>query len=127
MVVEKVFEKQSLNQMLTEVFAEKANLIKSLVCYYLENQNSAIQLYEKWARRNALFTSNIDSNSTFSRLFNDVITSNETNKFLYLWNQEFSKNSLNNDIIMSLETTNFNTYSASVPLAEYGKPKTIFS
>ena len=68
MVVEKVFEKLNLNQILTKVFAEKANLIKSLVCYYLENQNSAIQLYEKWARRNALFTSNIESNSTFSRL-----------------------------------------------------------
>ncbi len=25
---------------------------------------------------------------------------------------------------MSLETTNFSTYSDSVPLAEYGKPKT---
>ena len=123
MVVEKVFEKLNLNQILTKVFAEKANLIKSLVCYYLENQNSAIQLYEKWARRNALFTSNIDSNSTFSRLFNDIITSSKTNEFLYLWNQEFSKNSLNNDIIMSLDTTNFNTYSASVLLAEYGKPK----
>ena len=24
---------------------------------------------------------------------------------------------------MSLDTTNFNTYSASIPLAEYGKPK----
>ena len=123
MVVEKVFEKLNLNQILTKVFAEKANLIKSLVCYYLENQNSAIQLYEKWARRNALFTSNIESNSTFSRLFNDIITSSKTNEFLYLWNQEFSKNSLNNDIIMSLDTTNFNTYSASVQLAEYGKPK----
>lgn len=123
MVVEKVFEKLNLNQILTKVFPEKANLIKSLVCYYLENQNSAIQLYEKWARRNALFTPNIDSNSTFSRLFNDIITSSKTNEFLYLWNQEFSRNSLNNDIIMSLDTTNFNTYSASVPLAEYGKPK----
>lgn len=123
MVIEKVFEKLNLNQILTKVFAEKANLIKSLVCYYLENQNSAIQLYEKWARRNALFTSYIESNSTFSRLFNDIITSSKTNEFLYLWNQEFRKNSLNNDIIMSLDTTNFNTYSASVPLAEYGKPK----
>ena len=123
MVIEKVFEKLNLNQILTKVFGEKANLIKSLVCYYLENQNSAIQLYEKWARRNALFTSHIESNSTFSRLFNDIITSSKTNEFLYLWNQEFSKNSLNNDIIMSLDTTNFNTYSASVPLAEYGKPK----
>lgn len=123
MVVEKVFEKLNLNQILAKVFPDKANLIKSLVCYYLENQNSAIQLYEKWARRNALFTVNIDSNSTFSRLFNDIITSSKTNEFLYFWNQEFSKNSLNKDIIMSLDTTNFNTYSASVPLAEYGKPK----
>ncbi len=104
MVVEKVFEKLNLNQILTKVFAEKANLIESLVCYYLENQNSAIQLYEKWARRNALFTPNIDSNSTFSRLFNDIITSSKTNEFLYLWNQEFSKNSINSDIIMSLDT-----------------------
>lgn len=123
MVVEKIFEKLNLDLILTKVFPEKANLIKSLVCYYLENQNSAIQLYEKWARKNALFTENIDSNSTFSRLFNEIITSNKTNEFLYLWNQEFSKNSFNNDIIMSLDTTNFNTYSSSIPLAEYGKPK----
>lgn len=123
MVVDKIFEKLNLNSILTKVFSEKANQIKSLVCYYLENQNSAIQLYEKWARKNALFTENIDSNSTFSRLFNEIITSNKTNEFLYLWNQEYSKNSFNNDIIMSLDTTNFNTYSASIPLAEYGKPK----
>ena len=123
MVVDKIFEKLNLNSILTKIFPEKANLIKSLVCYYLENQNSAIQLYEKWARKNALFTENIDSNSTFSRLFNEIITSNKTNEFLYLWNREFSKNSFNNDIIMSLDTTNFNTYSASILLAEYGKPK----
>ena len=78
-------------------------------------------------KKKCTFTSNIESNSTFSILFNDIITSSKTNEFQYLWNQEFGKNSLNNDIIMSLDTTNFNTYSASVPLAEYRKPKTRFS
>ena len=38
----------------------------------------------EWARRNLIFSSNIDSQASISRLFNEVITYDKTNEFLAL-------------------------------------------
>ncbi|UWD34689.1 hypothetical protein NX779_02780 [Mycoplasma cottewii] len=94
-----------------------------MICYFIDEQSSTIQHYEKWARRNAIFGNKIDSQSTISRLFNNVLTEDLIMEFTYIWNVEFQKNSLSRDIILSLDSTNFNTYSENIKLAEYGKAK----
>ena len=123
LVVDKILEKLNVSSILNKVFKEKTDLIKSLICYFIDDQNSTAQHYEKWARRNAIFGNKIDSQSTISRLYNNVLNEDSVMEFTYMWNVEFQKNSFSRDIILSLDSTNFNTYSENINLAEYGKAK----
>ena len=123
LILVQILEKFYLNNLLNDTFPGKANLIKSLVAYYLDTGTSTIQLYEKWARRNLIFSPNIDSQATISRLFNEVITCDKTNEFLLKWNKIFRLLDYDKDLIVSLDTTNFNVNSNTISLAEYGKPK----
>ncbi|MBY7703547.1 hypothetical protein JIY74_25030 [Vibrio harveyi] len=47
LVVDKILEKLNVSPILNKVFKEKTDLIKSLICYFIDDQNSTAQHYEK--------------------------------------------------------------------------------
>ncbi|MGI6593848.1 MAG: IS1634 family transposase [Christensenellales bacterium] len=123
LALNKIIQDLSLDSILLEIFPARAELMQSLVNYYIDANSTVHQQFEKWAFNNMIYTKHIYSESTISNLFNKEITVDLINDFLDVWNKKSRLTQDIDDIIISIDSTNMNVHSNDISIAEYGKPK----
>lgn len=123
LIIDKILEEIHLKDILSSVFKDKAPLMASLIGYYISMGTTVNQHFSHYAFSNITYLKKIPSNGTISNLFNKYITYEMIHNFLTQWVYNI-KNIIDLDgALLTLDSTNFNTYSQSVSLAEYGRPK----
>lgn len=112
-----------LDNILQNVFEEKADLIIALSFYFIDEKSSVIQLFNRWAFNNLHFLDHIPSQSTISNLFNHYIKPSMCEDFLLSWTKHILLRFDNEPILLALDSTNMNVSSNNIALAEHGIPK----
>ena len=99
---------------------ESFKVILDLVSYFMVEETSVVQHYENYARRSTIINDKIVDDTYLSKFIKEHITEYKINKFLSKWCQKaYSKHG----IYVSYDSTNINTRSLGVELAEYGHAK----
>ncbi len=106
-----------------------ADLILSLSCYYSIARDSAAQLYSDFMFDHWIDDSDIASESTISRLFNERITEDRIDAFRssflrhrFLLGQQRGRKK-RKTILVDIDSTNINCAGKDLELAERGHPK----
>lgn len=122
MVMKYLFSKCQINELIDNVFEDRAGIIKDLISYSIIEESNVMHYYEDYAWDHALFTSNMNiySDSYISNLFNSLITKDEINLFMNSYNSIKNKN---NPVYISYDSTNFNCQAMDIEFAEYGNAK----
>ncbi|QGZ97217.1 IS1634 family transposase [Mycoplasma sp. NEAQ87857] len=121
---EKIIEDLGLDKIFEEVFGDRAEIIKALAYYFLENKNSKIQHFEKWAFNNYCGLNKVPSQGTISNILNKEIDDKTIAEFNTKW-AKHAQSLLHNikKVFVNLDGTNFNFSSPNIDIAEYGYAK----
>lgn len=96
------------------------NIISDLVAYFIIEETSVVQHFDSFARKTAILNNKIVDDTYLSRYLNESISETKISKFLSEWCKEaYSKRG----IYVSYDSTNINTSSLGVELAEFGYAK----
>jgi len=119
-VLKKLAEDCGLADNLCDAFSEDAaNIILDLASYMLSNENAVFQHYPIWARRNALFSGVVRSDSYLSQFLSNEITISKINRFKELWAKDHIGSGR---VYLCYDSTNTNCQSG-VALVEKGHAK----
>lgn len=120
-VLDKIFNDTQIDILLKEIYSEdEYKSIRDIVSYIISNETSVIQHYPSYARKTNILSDSINSDSYYSSFFKDVITDRNNEVFLKAWNLLERKQ---DKLYISFDSTNMNTNSLGINLAEYGHPK----
>lgn len=119
----KVSNDIGLNTIINKIFPDKADLIKSICHYIIDEQSSVMQLFSKWAFNNLHYLDTIPSQATISNLFNNYFSPSMITDFILAWTNNIINRADCQKILLSLDSTNMNIHSSNIKLAEYGLPK----
>lgn len=95
-------------------------IIADLATYFIVFGDSAVQHYDGFARKHAIFNNKIIDDTFISNFFKEQITDTKIQKFLKEW---CKLNYKKEGIYLSYDSTNINTSSNGITLAEYGYAK----
>ena len=123
MVIDSVLEELRLKKIFSSVFMGKGDLIASLIGYYISEDTTVHQHFSHYAFNHITYMRSVPSNGTVSNLFNQYITSEMIRDFINDWVVNMKKLMPLEKALVTLDSTNFNTYSESVDLAEFGRAK----
>ena len=119
-VMNKIMKELEIDELLNEIFKEDSMPIKDLMEYMISESSTVIQHFPGVMRRIVPFSNIIYSDSYYSSFFKDNITSKKIELFLSAWN----KLNVNKDTVyISYDSTNMNSHSSGIELAEYGHAK----
>lgn len=94
MVLEKVFEKMKIKELIQQVFDSDSDLFLDLVAFRLTYENEVWGNYDSYTRRHPTFTSNMRLYPEgYADYFLETITQQQIEKYLDLWNKDVSKRS----------------------------------
>lgn len=120
-VVDKILDEQQTEIILRDVFNdEDYELMRDLIVYIVFNETTTIQHFPKLMRRMDVRSSVIRSDSYISTFFRENITDKKIELFLSAWNMLNRKKDM---MYISYDSTNMNTHSNGIELAEYGHAK----
>ena len=116
--------KVGLTPVLQECFPGYAELIQSLLEYYMTERDSSAQLLQYYLYDHYTELNYIPSESTLSRLFNHELTPDVIRSFLDKW-MNYRLHTLHGGetVDLDFDSTNYNIGSGTVEEAEYGHPK----
>ena len=110
-----------LISILKEVFPEEdACLILDLASYMLTEESAVFQHYPKWARRHALFSETVRSDSFISTFLSNCISVSRIRNFTKLWG---SRHIGSGHVYLCYDSTNTNSRAEGVFLVEKGHAK----
>lgn len=120
-VVDKILDDSQIDILLSDILSkEDEALIRDLIIYMIYSESTVIQHFNSVIRRIPIKSSVIRSDSYISSFFKDNISDKNIELFLDAWN---SLNRKKDIVYLSYDSTNMNTYSSGIELAEYGHPK----
>lgn len=120
-VIDSLISDSQIDLLLEDIFSlEDENLLRDLIVYMINYETTVIQHFSSVIRRIPIKSSLIRSDSYISSFFKDNISDKKIELFLSAWN---SLNRNKDIIYLSYDSTNMNTYSSGIELAEYGHPK----
>lgn len=120
-VIDKLLDDTQIKYIFDDIFdVQSINLIKDLMSYMISSESTVIQHFPNIVRRTNIFSNKIYSDSYISTFFKETITSKLIETFLYRWNSIERKKDI---IYISYDSTNMNTHSNGIDLAEYGHSK----
>ena len=120
-VLDKLFDDTQIDILLKEIYSEdEYKSMRDLISYIISNETSTIQHFPYYARRMNILSDTIKSDSYYSSFFKDVITDKKNELFLSAWNM-LERNE--DKLYISYDSTNMNTSSVGIELAEVGHPK----
>ena len=119
-LIDKVLKDTGIDNLLNEIFEEKACLIKDLIAYMIIKESCEYEYFEYYERKSLTFTNKVYSDSTVSALLKDKISNRDINTFIDAWNKI---NSNISDVYVNMDGTNFSVRSDYDGLSEYGHAK----
>lgn len=121
LLISKVCETSLLNTSLSEVFADSdARQIKDLASYMLITESDAFQHYPAYGFSNALFSKNMNSDSSICRFLQSEIQSGHIQHFLDVWSKAHYGSG---KAYLCYDSTNINSVAEGVELAQMGHAK----
>lgn len=118
MVVDTIAKKSQLYDLLDSIFEDNTNKILDIASYMILKETSAMQYFEDYGYNHHLFNLDNFTDNTIGRLF-DLLKVKDIDLFISSWVKMHS----NKDIYVSYDSTNMNSTSGSLELAEYGHAK----
>lgn len=119
MVIDRIMNESGLSSLLDSIFDDDSSLIKDVMQYMIIGETTAIQHFPSFMRRIPVFSKQIYSDSSIGRLLKDRIKFRDTDLFLKSWNNMHKGDA----IYISYDSTNMNTYSEGIEIAELGHAK----
>lgn len=119
LVVQKLFEDTGIEVILKNQFEDNYLFIIDIVSYMVVNESCTFQLYYNFMRKHPI-SDNLRDDTQISRFLKNDIKEEMINKFVEQWCR---LNSSNDCIYIGYDSTNFNTFSKGMQIAEYGYPK----
>lgn len=120
-VVDKIIDEEQIDILLDDVFTEEnRSLLRDLIVYMIYCETSVIQHFPSCVRRIDIRSSSIHSDSYISKFFKEDITDKDVELFLNAWNMLNRKKDV---VYVSYDSTNMNTWSKGIEIAEYGHAK----
>lgn len=116
-------QKTGLSNILKQHFPGQAELIQTLIEYYVLERESASQLYKYYLYNHFTTLNYIPSEKELSILFNDILSHDVIQTFLNDWMKVQLQQLENTNIAVDFDSTNFNIGSKTINSAERGKPK----
>lgn len=119
-VLKHIAKQEGFLKILLAVY-DKKNAVKLLdILFFIITDESAVfSRYEAFMRCHMMSDSRIMTDVAISRFLSSVITDENINKFLWLWNKAHVSSQM---VYIGYDSTNFGC-EANIPLAEYGKAK----
>ncbi len=122
-----LFKKAADDIGLSDVISSSLNgykdVVMSLVSYYLNERESASQLYQYYAYEHFTGLNYIPSEATISNFFKSKLNHDAIISFLSKWMELNLKNKKDARIDIDFDSTNANTSSKYLSLGEFGNPK----
>lgn len=116
--------KVGLTGILKECFPGHAEVIQTLLEYYMTERDSSAQLFQYYLYDHYTTLNYIPSESTLSRLFNHELTAASIHDFLEKWMRyRLSHVPAGESVDIDFDSTNYNIGSGNLESAEYGHPK----
>lgn len=120
-VMDKILDDTQIEILLKEIYSDDEYFaMRDLMSYIISNETSTIQHFPTHARRTNILSDTIKSDSYYSNFFKDVITDKKNELFLNAWN---TLDRDNDKLYISYDSTNMNTNSIGIELAEIGHAK----
>lgn len=117
-------KKVGLTEILKECFPGRAEVIQTLLEYYMTERDSSAQLFRYYLYDHYTTLNYIPSESTLSRLFNQELTASSIHDFLEKWlRYRMSRIPKGESVDIDFDSTNYNISSGNLESAEYGHPK----
>lgn len=120
LVISKILNETNLMELIESVHGVDSKTIYDLISYFIICEDSVMQHYPDYAYEHALFSNQIVDDTYISKMLNDRITYSDTQLFLQAWNTLQSKDEV---IYISYDSTNMNTVSEGIEMAEFGHAK----
>jgi len=116
-VFDSIITKYQIDKLLVDIFPD-ASKILDVSYYIILNETSAMTYFENYAYNHMIYTNKQFSDTTISEMFKKI-SDKDIDIFLDAW----SNINLKKDIYISYDSTNINTVSGNIELAEYGHAK----
>lgn len=130
LAIKKIAEEISLMSCIKESFPDKADLILSLLTYYIITRDSAAMLYADFMFDHYGHVFDIASESTISRLFNSEMTREKIDACKSMWlahyitaNKALKKKNEKIHFYVDIDSTNINSAAKNCEMTEFGKAK----
>ena len=117
-IIDTIAKKSQLYDLLDSIFEDNTNKILDIASYMILKETSAMQYFEDYGYNHHLFNLDNFTDNTIGRLF-DLLKVKDIDLFISSWVKMHS----NKDIYVSYDSTNMNSTSGSLELAEYGHAK----
>lgn len=118
MIIDTIARKSQLYDLLDSIFEDNTNKILDIASYMILKETSAMQYFEDYGYNHHLFNLDNFTDNTIGRLF-DLLKVKDIDLFISSWVKMHS----NKDIYVSYDSTNMNSTSGTLELAEYGHAK----
>ena len=120
LVVQKLMMDLGLDEIITSVFDDAGLFIEDIVSYMIINESCTFQYYSNFMRNHPVLEGVVRDDTQISRLLKSGIDERDMDLFMEAWNRI---NRTEECIYLGYDSTNFNTYSKGIELADYGHPK----
>ena len=120
LVVQKLMMNLGLDEIITSVFDDAGLFIEDIVSYMIINESCTFQYYSNFMRNHPVLEGVVRDDTQISRLLKSGIEERDMDLFMEAWNRI---NRTEECIYLGYDSTNFNTYSKGIELADYGHPK----
>ena len=117
-IIDTIARKSQLYDLLDSIFEDNTNKILDIASYMILKETSAMQYFEDYGYNHHLFNLDNFTDNTIGRLF-DLLKVKDIDLFISSWVKMHS----NKDIYVSYDSTNMNSTSGTLELAEYGHAK----
>ena len=119
-LIDKVLKDTSINELLDDIFDDKANLIKDLIAYMIIKESCDYEYFEYYERKSLTFTSSVYSDSSISELLKSGISNSNISTFMDAWNHI---NSNIKDVYVNMDGTSITSRCDYDGLSEFGYSK----
>lgn len=119
LLIRKLLELCGLDELINTIHHDYYADIINLISYIVINETTRFQYYPYFSKDHSIIGNSVRSDSYISKLLKDI-SEKQIDLFIKAWN---TVNSDIEDIYINYDSTNMNTSSKGITLAEYGHPK----
>lgn len=120
LVIHKVLKDLRLKELIENIFADQGTFIEDIISYMITSESCTFQYYASFMRNHPILSEKIFDDSQISRLLKQHIKEEDIALFIQSWN---TLNHNEDCIYLGYDSTNFNTYSQGIEIADYGHSK----